>query len=464
MSSGPVRRLLERRRGLVAVASLALAWGATLLVPPWSDESVGDLGSRSDDAELMLAGELPYRDFGFEYPPLAAPAIALPGLAGGAEDDYRLGSAAFTFLLAIAVLLLLLGLARRTRGRPWPVVLALATTPLLLGAVVRLHFDLVAVVLLVAALLLLLAGRPALGMAMLALGALTKGFPLVVTPVALAWLWGTGGRGQLRDGVLGLLLPLAVIGAAWAAFSPDGAGDALSYQLDRPLQIESSPASVLLLAGALGGSDPAAFDSHATVGLEHPLDTVLALVFAAALVAAITAATTLTALALRRLATGERSQPSGSRRAPTAPRTRAAGTDPTATRALVLGTACAVAASVAFGRVLSPQYLLWLVPLFALAAAWRMRALALACAAAFALTQAEFPSRYFELVAREPLAVSITAARNAALVVAAALALLELWRLSTGARAGSAAGGRGLTPTAAAPAQPSAPGRPAPLR
>ena len=63
----------------------------------------------------------------------------------------------------------------------------------------------------------------------------------------------------------------------------------------------------------------------------------------------------------------------------------------------------AVAAFACLGKVLSPQYLVWTVPLGALAFAWRQHALALAVALATLLTQVEFPAPYFELVDRERL-------------------------------------------------------------
>lgn len=65
---------------------------------------------------------------------------------------------------------------------------------------------------------------------------------------------------------------------------------------------------------------------------------------------------------------------------------------------LLLAVAATVTGLVAFGRVLSPQYLVWLVPLVAMTAprraapAWGLLALALG------LTQVWFPGRFFEVV------------------------------------------------------------------
>lgn len=421
--------------GGVAGAILALAFVATFLVHPWSDESVGDLGVRSGFASLMLEGALPYRDFPFEYPPLAAPAVALPGLAGTEDGAYRVGIAALAFAGTAAVVLLAGALARRTGGRPAVAMIALALTPLLLGAVVRLHIDALPVALTLGALVAVAAHRPALGLALLGAGAMTKGFPLVAAPVILAWLWGRGGRRAALRGLVALVATIAVVGAGWAALSFDGAQDSLAYQLDRPVQVESAPASVLFLAGWLGGDAPAVIQSHRAAALLHPADGAVGVTFAVALVATVALLSAWVVVAARR----------------TPP--------PLGPRALVLATLVAVAAFAAFGRVLSPQYLVWVAPLLALAAAWRMWGLTAVSVLASALTLVEFPFRYPDLLEAEPVAVGITAARNAALVAIVVIAGAEVRQL---ARAPARA--RAATPVGEAPVQSIVPAHPAARR
>jgi hypothetical protein len=137
--------------------------------------------------------------------------------------------------------------------------------------------------------------------------------------------------------------------------------------------------------------------SHRSNGLEHP---------AAGLVAA--AFIALLAVALALLARAVYRRPDA--------------------RALVLaGLATAVAYAV-FGKVLSPQYLIWVVPLGALALAWREYALAAATATAIVLTQLEFPARYFDVVDREPWALALVSARNLVLLAVLALAFRALSR------------------------------------
>jgi hypothetical protein len=58
--------------------------------------------------------------------------------------------------------------------------------------------------------------------------------------------------------------------------------------------------------------------------------------------------------------------------------------------------AAAVVAFVAFGKVLSPQYLLWLIPLVPLVRGARGLAATIVLTAACALTQVWFPLGYWE--------------------------------------------------------------------
>ena len=381
------------KRAPGALILLAAGWAATLWIAPWSDERVNDLFVYRVFTDPVLDGGLPYRDVFLEYPPLAAPAIALPGILGTGEEVFRWAFAGWTFLLAAAVMLLCGALAARTGGDARRALLAAALMPLLCGALVRTHFDLAPVALLLAALLLLASGRPRLGMATLGLAAMTKGFPLVAAPVALAWLAVRADRRTLAQSLAALLAALALPAVAAVALSPGGAWDVVTYHLERPVQVESLPASGLLLLDELGAGEADSVQSHRSDGLEHPAADILALVCLAAMLGLIAVAAAL------------------------------AGGD---ARRLVLASLTAVAAFATLGKVLSPQYMLWLIPLGALAFAWRLHALAAATAAAAVLTQIEFPARYFDLVDRELFPVAVIALRNLVLLAVLALALRAL--------------------------------------
>jgi hypothetical protein len=82
---------------------------------------------------------------------------------------------------------------------------------------------------------------------------------------------------------------------------------------------------------------------------------------------------------------------------------------------------CCFQAAIAFGalgKVLSPQYLVWLTPFAAVAFAWGARVPAALIALACVLTQIEFPRRYFDLVADDDTTFAMVGVRNVALIVA----------------------------------------------
>jgi hypothetical protein len=416
---------------LPALLLLVAGWALTLWVAPWSDERVNDLFVYRTFAEPVLSGALPYRDVAFEYPPLAAPAIALPGLIGTGEETFRWAFALWTLAGATAIVLLCGALARAAgaeerhagampadprhaldadRRRALDAdsrraMLAAALMPLLCGALVRTHFDVFPVALVLVALVLLVRGRPRAGLAVLGVGAMTKAFPLVVVPVALVWLLLRGERRAAWQGALACAAVIAALAGAAVATSPSGASEAVRYHLDRPVQIESSPALVLFGLDAVGLREATSVSSHRSDGLLHPASGAITSLFLTALVAFVALLCVL---------------PAGGRRG-----VAALAAEP-GSRELVLAALAACAAFAVFGKVLSPQFVIWVLPLGALAFAWRLHALAGAVAVALVLTQIEFPAHYFDVVAREPLAIGLVAARNLALVAVLVLAVRAL--------------------------------------
>jgi uncharacterized membrane protein len=246
-----------------------------------------------------------------------------------------------------------------------------------------------------AALALIVSERPRLGFAVLGVAIAVKGYPLVVAVVALPWLWKHAGR---RTCLQALGIMAAVVGPiliAGLAVSGHGALSSLSDQISRPPEIESTGASILFALGHLGFSYPHVNTAAASWGLSAPEAGAVAALLDLAALAAMAA---LTVLAYRR---GDR-------------------------RALVLASLTATVVFAACGKVLSPQYLIWVIPLFALAAAWRMRALAAVVGTAMLLTFIMFPVHFHDVVfQRTPWLVEV-GARNLLLLAAIAIAIKEL--------------------------------------
>ncbi len=359
----------------VGVALFSLAW-TLLRAGVVSDAApLVDTPVYRGYGDAVLDGQVPYRDFSLEYPPGALPAFVLPSL--GAPDDY---DALFQLLMlacgasAIVCVALALTAAGASTASLFGGVVLAASTPLLLGSVILSRYDLWPAVLTAGALAALVARRDRLALGLLGAAVAAKGYPLVILPIALVDVWRRNG-GRQAAAALGVFVGvLAVAVVPFLVIAPDGLADALTRQIGRPLQIESLGAGALLAAHRLGLYEAAVVSSHGSQNLAGSLPDVLA-----------TAQTVLQALAIlavwllfaRRRATPER---------------------------VLAASAAAVAAFVAFGKVLSPQFLIWLMPLVPLVAGRAAPAPAALFVAALVLTQVWFPSRYWEVVALEPVA------------------------------------------------------------
>ena len=389
----------ERAQLALAGLTLVVLWAVATTIGPFADTTVNDLYVYRSYADLLVGGRLPYLDFGFEYPPLAALLLWAAGLPGTGESAYAVSFAVLMGACAVVGQQLAAQLARvadaaatAVRGVAGPgrdaVVVAwlLAFTPIVIGASVRTHFDALPIAITIGGLLALARERPGLGFALLGAGTMTKLFPGLLAVIAFVWLFAA--RGKRRAALRGGAIFVAVVLAVSLPFAGSGYVESFTFHLDRPVQIESTPATVLF---ALGGSDvtgtslrPDRFKSNGLDGGHAPeVQRLFALLLLGALC---------WVLAL-------------------AARARDA-------RHLVLCGFAALLAFVALGKVFSPQYVIWLAPFAALAFVWGERLVAGLVGAAIVLTHVEFPSRYFDLINEQPGVILIVAARNVILLAA----------------------------------------------
>ena len=264
-----------------------------------------------------------------------------------------------------------------TRERTVGALALIAAFPLLLGSVVLTRFDLYPAALVAAALAALVHRRDRLGLGLLGAAVAVKLYPAVLVPVALAYVWRRRGR---REALICLGICAGVVVLAFLPFlvvAPDGVAHSIGRQLSRPLQIESLGSALYLAAHHLFGLDVEMRSGHGSQNLHATGTAVTAVLLSLAQIAV------LAWIWLRRPAGAEE---------------------------LVRWSAAALVAFVALGKVLSPQFLIWLVPVVPLVAGRRGLRASVLLALALVLTQLWFPSRYWEL-AREldPTAVDARA-------------------------------------------------------
>jgi hypothetical protein len=386
---------------MAAAAGAALLGVSFYALVSWLEQGqLSDVPVYVQYAGLVRGGHVPYRDFSFEYPPAALPAILLP--------SYMSWSYATSFAVLMGVCgagcIAAAASALRAVGawpaRTWTTLLAIGVSPLVLGSLFDTRFDLWPTLLAVAAMAALVRERPVVSGALLGLGFAAKLWPAVLLPIAIVHLW----RRRGRDSGLAFVAAFVVVAAAcflpFAVLAPDGLRAMFNDQLSRPLQVESLGAAVLMAAEHLGMHPLATVTTHGAQALSGRGAGLAADVSTACEVVAVLAAWIF--FARRRHADGETA---------------------------LLAAAAAVCALVAFDKVLSPQYLIWLAPFIPLVRGPRGVFAGGLLMLALGLTQTWFPWHYWPLATEHASPWSwYLLARDLALVALAAVLVLALSR------------------------------------
>jgi hypothetical protein len=360
-----------RREALLAALVFCATAAAATIYWQLRGDAVTDIPLYHTYGERLADGLVPYRDFGFEYPPGVLPFLALPALLTDSLRGYRIAFGVEMALVgAVGVLLVsevLARLGRRDEERRLALT-AVALLPLCLGGVILTRFDLLPAAFLAGALALLVAGRTEAGAFVLGLGIAVKLYPVVALPLVVVAAYRRAGRAAAARVVGAAALPVVVLYLPFLVVGLDGVLDSFGRQLGRPLQIESLGAGVLLalhhVDGLTLGWSSGAGSQNLTGGGAGTVAVLLAVAQVAAIVL-------VWALFARDGLTSDR---------------------------LVRGTAAAVVAFVALSKVLSPQFLVWLLFLVPLVGGRGSRAALWLFAAACAATAFWFPARYWDLV------------------------------------------------------------------
>ena len=297
------------------------------------DAKFRDLHLYRQYGDALLAGHLPYRDVFVEYPPGAIPLFAGPSLAPGGAYD-AIFKVLMTLCCIAAIFFACFALERS--GAPPATIgtsaLFLALSPIALGPVSLNTYDAWPALLTVAAAAALVVGRGRLALGLLGVAAAAKLYAVLLVPVAVVWLWRERGRRPALQSLAVFAATAAVLVVPWVALSPGGVWDSVDAQVGRGLHTESLGASILLVGDRVGWYQAHVVSTAPAVSRDVSGDlahTIAALSAGLAVLAALAPAVV---LLRRRVSPG-------------------------------LAFAASVAGFLAFTKVLSPQYVVWLIPL-----------------------------------------------------------------------------------------------------
>jgi Glycosyltransferase family 87 len=304
---------------LLALVTFAWFWA---LLGVYGERGSSDTYVYRQYALEIRSGEVPYRDFAVEYPPGALVAFLGPSYLSDATSlaDYSKWFGRSMALLGLCGVLLVAWL-RRTGA-----VVFVALSPILIGSLAETRFDVWPAVLCTAAVLALLAGRHRIGWSFLGLAFAAKLYAFVVVPLAVVMtLRRRGPRELARAAGCGALVVLALY-MPFVVLAPHGLWESMWRQASRPLEIESLAATYLKTFAhpqVISAEGALAIAGHGTLA-------------GAVTVVGIGVLIALWALFAGGLADDD---------------------------SFLRYAAACVTAFIAFGKVISPQYLIWLVPL-----------------------------------------------------------------------------------------------------
>jgi len=302
--------------------------------------------------DALLAGHVPYRDFLVEYPPGAVPLFALPSLlpAGAYDQTFKALMALCGIGAIFAVASTLVSLGAGTR-RLAVAVSFVALSPIALGPVSLNTYDLWPAALSAGTLAALAVGRTRLATALLGAAFAAKLYPLVLLGPALLYVSRTWGRVRALDALAWFAAVAAVFFVPFAALDASGLGHSLRLQLARGLHAESLGSSLLLAADKLGP-----YGARVAVHRTPPVSRDLAGGAAHGVAIASSVLAVVAVLGVWAVFAPGRSD----------------------LERLVTAFAAAATGFLVFGKVFSPQYAEWLIPLAALIAGIEGPALLLA--------------------------------------------------------------------------------------
>ncbi|WP_328899800.1 DUF2029 domain-containing protein [Streptomyces sp. NBC_00441] len=369
--------------------AVLLLWVTKVVTPPGFDVTSDVSVIYHGWSEVLRSGSYPESDVTWQYPPVAALAVLSPALLPFL--DYATAFFVLAFLCDALVLGMLLrasdGPGRRAAG----VWVWVAGVPLL-GTTAYARYDVMVTAVAVAALLTGLRHPRVLG-ALAAFGALLKVWPALLLAgtargraTRLAW-------GTAAAVAAGLLLVCVAAAPGALAF--------LGFQRDRGTEVESLGALVFHVWRQFGweGRVELHYGSLEFLGPQVPLVSTLALGLSVAAFGW---------LLVWRL------------------RARTFGVSTPADAAFT-----AVLLFTTTSRVISPQYMLWLVGLAAVCLVLRESRMgwpAVLVVAATGVTQLEFPIGFVHVVTSDAQGLTLMFLRNGLLVAASVLAAVRLWR------------------------------------
>ncbi len=348
-------------------------------------------------ARNVLAGQLPYRDFFFPYPPGSLAFFIPPALVSSDAIQYfRLFELEVLLLDWVALGVTALIALRFGQSLNRTMLLYTLAIPAM-GVIVWQRYDLAPALVVILAFAAFIARQSGLAWTLLGFGTLVKIYPALLTPLFAIAEYRVGGT---RRAMRGIIIFAAIVALGMVPFfiaSFEETANIFLSQSGRGFEIESVGASLMVVASWLGFPAQIVYRRRLnTWDVDSPASSALQLLFLVLQVAAI-------AFVYWRFLRAQRVDAS----------------------TLIRYSLTVIAASLLTAKVFSPQFIVWLFPLALLSGEKKFAWASALFLIAAVCTQLAFPFLWEPLKEASPIAVGALLVRDVTLGVMAAMVVRD---------------------------------------
>lgn len=218
----------------------------------YSGMRYSSIGLFFNTSSNLFNGQIPYRDFIIEYPPAALIFFSLPHLFVSSYSTYTVAFIVEIALFDLAGLVIISSVSRHLGLSQWKTLTVFTLALLAVGPIIINSYDLIPSMLVLLALYFFHVGKQKTAWVVLALGTMTKYYPVVIAPIFLLHHLYHRQYRQASAGVIVFVITLAAIVGPFLVLSPEGLWESFKYHIQRGLLVESTYSSFLLMGYTLG--------------------------------------------------------------------------------------------------------------------------------------------------------------------------------------------------------------------
>ena len=386
--------------GLAHAIILPLLFYTIYRIPYYSS-----IGLYFDYASKVLGGSLPYLDFTLEYPPFSLFFFILPHLFTSSFVVYAIAFEVELFLFDLLGLYLIYRIAQRQGKAPWEMLTVYSVAILAIGPIIAQRYDVFPAIIVLLSLYCFWIGKHKTSWGILALGTMTKIYPVAIAPIFLAYYMRNHQYKRIWSGILVFAASSLAIIIPFLVISPTSLLSLINYHAQRGIQLETIYSAFLLVVGKFGSTSPQLAFGAGSWNIAGPLADTLAMISTFVLAFL---------LLMSYWFIYSRIKPGKS-------------------QLMEMGTysLLVIAVILITSKVLSPQYLIWLFPLLPLLYGKQRYAIWAVFVVIGVLTYYIFPLHYPELIDLKTDVVAVLLVRNIFLVLLTVLVGISLYRLRT---------------------------------